>query len=160
MNPSFGQRGGAWVLGQAVLLGGVAFASIASQATIPVAGANLAGYALLVAGAGFGIAGTWVLGRGLTPFPRPPLRTRLVRSGIYAHVRHPLYTGVLLAAIGWALVWRSAWGLLISLMLIPFLVAKARREEQWLREEFPEYALYERRVPRFWPRAPWNSRSD
>ena len=36
--------------------------------------------------------------------------------------------------------------------LIPFFVAKAGREERWLRDQFPEYAEYERQVRRF---APW-----
>ena len=41
--------------------------------------------------------------------------------------------------------------LLVAAMLIPFFHAKARREERWLREKFPEYAEYERRVRRFIP---------
>jgi len=53
--------------------------------------------------------------------------------------------------MGWALVWRSWPALLAALALAPVLCAKARREERWLRQHFPEYAAYERRVRRFIP---------
>ena len=64
-------------------------------------------------------------------------------------IRHPLYTSVIAVAVGWALVWQSWPALVVAAALIPFFGAKARREERWLREIFPEYAEYEKRVPRF-----------
>jgi protein-S-isoprenylcysteine O-methyltransferase Ste14 len=39
----------------------------------------------------------------------------------------------------------------MALGLLPFLDAKARREEEWLRERFPEYRGYEASVKRFVP---------
>jgi protein-S-isoprenylcysteine O-methyltransferase Ste14 len=113
---------------------------------------TLTGTVLLAAGAFFGIAGVRALGRNLTPFPRPRPGSELVRHGIYAHVRHPLYACLMLASLGWALVWQSAAASLAALALIPFFRAKARREEQWLRDHFPGYAEYEHQVPRFVPR--------
>ena len=86
-----------------------------------------------------------------TPFPKPGEQAQLVRHGIYAVIRHPLYTSVIAAAMGWALVWQRWPALLVSVVLIPFFHAKTRREERWLREQFPEYADYERRVRRFVP---------
>jgi protein-S-isoprenylcysteine O-methyltransferase Ste14 len=76
----------------------------------------------------------------------------LVQRGIYARVRHPLYTSVMLASLGWALIWQSGSSLLAALALVPFFHAKARREERWLCETFPDYADYASRVPRFIPR--------
>ena len=58
----------------------------------------------------------------------------------------------MLASLGWALIWQSRPALIAALILIPFFHAKARREEQWLRKQFPDYVDYERRVPRFIPR--------
>ena len=58
----------------------------------------------------------------------------------------------MLASLGWALIWQSWQAFIASQVLIPFFHAKARREERWLREQFPDYADYERRVPRFIPR--------
>lgn len=114
-------------------------------------GAVLLGVIFLVLGGACGIAGVAALGRQLTPFPRPVAGGRVVQHGVYGLIRHPLYTAVFFAAVGGALVCRSAPSLLAALALGPFFVAKARREERWLREKYPEYADYERRVRRFIP---------
>ncbi len=111
-----------------------------------------AGAVLFVAGGYFGIVGVMVLGRNRTPFPQPREGSALIQRGIYAHVRHPLYTSVMLASLGWALLWQSAAAFGVALALVPFFYAKARQEEIWLGEKFPDYAAYARRVPRFLPR--------
>ena len=149
---SFVVRGGAWVAAQSVLMVttvalGVMFPGDWTQTTLISIGTLL----FLIGGC-FGIAGVMVLGRNRTPFPRPRAGSELVQRGIYARVRHPLYTSVMLASLGWALIWQSVASFVVALILIPFFHAKARREERWLREQFPSYADYERRVPRFLPR--------
>lgn len=149
---SFRERGGAWVLVQSILMLsviglGVIFHGSWSRLFVVVAGA-----VLFVTGGVFGIAGVAVLGRNRTPYPQPREGSELVQHGIYARVRHPLYTSVMLASLGWALMWQSAAAFGAALVLIPFFQAKARREERWLREQFPRYVEYERRVPRFIPR--------
>ena len=110
-----------------------------------------AGMVFFVIALGCGFAGTVALGRNLTPFPKPSAHTQLVQGGIYGLMRHPLYTAVFCASAGWALVWQSWPALLATLALAPFFDAKARREERWLRQQFPEYASYEQRVRRFIP---------
>jgi protein-S-isoprenylcysteine O-methyltransferase Ste14 len=112
----------------------------------------VAGAGLFVTGGYFGIAGVVVLGRNRTPYPQPREVSELVRHGVYARVRHPLYTSVMLASIGWSLIWQSWPAFVAALVLIPFFHAKARREERWLREQFPTYPDYECRVPPFIPR--------
>lgn len=114
--------------------------------------ALILGAALFIAGAWFGIAGAIDLGRNRTPYPRPLGTSSLVQHGIYARVRHPLYTSVMLLSVAWALFWQSGPSLVASLALVPFFYGKARREERWLLEKFPAYAEYARRVPRFFPR--------
>ena len=91
------------------------------------------------------------LGRKLTPFPKPVAGSELVQRGIYGLIRHPLYLAVMCAAVGWSLLWRSWPALVVSAALALFLDAKARREEAWLRQWFPEYDRYARRVRRFIP---------
>jgi protein-S-isoprenylcysteine O-methyltransferase Ste14 len=98
------------------------------------------------------LSGVAVLGRNRTPFPQPRHDSGLVRRGVYSRMRHPLYTGVMLALSGWALIWQSGPALSVALLSIPFFHGKARYEERALRKRFPEYAEYERRVPRFVPR--------
>lgn len=109
------------------------------------------GACLLGVAAALGLSGAIGLGGGLTPFPKPSRRTRLVQTGIYGMIRHPLYAAVMSAAMGWSLWRQSGAALAVSAVLVVFLDAKARREERWLREHFPEYPEYERRVKRFIP---------
>ena len=77
--------------------------------------------------------------------------TQFVQRGVYNVMRHPLYVAVFCASIGWALVWRRWPGRAAALVLALFLDAKARREERWLRRQFPDYIDYERKVRRFLP---------
>ena len=111
----------------------------------------LAGAACFVLAALFGLGGAMALGSSLTPFPAPSRNTRLVRHGLYARVRHPLYTSVVLLSAGWALVWQSvpACGAVVILAL--FFDAKARREERWLRERFVAYEDYAKTTRKFVP---------
>jgi protein-S-isoprenylcysteine O-methyltransferase Ste14 len=147
----FLQRGGLWVLGQAVLLCAVIVGGILCRNQWHWFPLTLCGGFLLLIAAGCGFAGTVSLGRNLTPFPRPSVGSRLVQTGIYGLMRHPLYTAVFCGSVGWALVWRSWPALLAALALAPLLDAKARREERWLRQQFPEYSSYQQRVRRFVP---------
>jgi protein-S-isoprenylcysteine O-methyltransferase Ste14 len=110
-------------------------------------GLALAGCGMLLV-----LAGLVALGRALTPFPHPREGAQLVTRGVYRFVRHPVYTGLLVGAFGWALAWLSGAGVAYSALLAVFFDRKARREERWLRSRLPEYAAYERRVRRFIPR--------
>ena len=151
MSGNFLQRGGLWVLGQSVLLCAVGAGGILCrnqwQSLVP----TLCGAFLLLIASGCGLAGTVSLGRNLTPFPKPSTGARLVQTGIYGLMRHPLYTAVFCGSVGWALVWQSWPALLAALALAPLFDAKARQEERWLRQKFPEYAAYEQQVRRFIP---------
>jgi protein-S-isoprenylcysteine O-methyltransferase Ste14 len=151
MSDDFVRRGGLWVLGQGVLLCTVIAGGPIWRSQWDVAGVSVCGVLLLLVGAVCGITGTISLGRNLTPFPKPGAGTRLVQTGIYGLMRHPLYTAVSSAALGWALVWRSWPALIAALLLLPLFNGKARREERWLKQQFPEYADYEQRVRRFIP---------
>jgi len=146
----FSQRGGAWVVGQGVVLTAVVLLAVCFRGEgFPIV--VLAGVTLMIVGASVALVGAMAIGRNLTPFPKPSDSAQLVQHGIYAVVRHPLYTSVVAVSMGWALVWQSWPALLVAALLTPFFHAKARHEERWLRERFPEYAEYEKRVCRFIP---------
>ncbi len=114
--------------------------------------ASFAGGVLFIAlSALTGLLGKRDLGANRTPFPRPKDDARLVTSGIYARVRHPLYLSVICLGFGWALLWRSWPALALAAAQIPFFDAKARREERWLSAQFSDFAAYARRVKRFIP---------
>jgi len=112
---------------------------------------SVAGIALMVVGAAIFVAGFVGLGSGLTALPRPKDGAELVEIGAFGLVRHPIYSGVLSAALGWAL-YAGGWLTLVYVaVLLVVLDVKARREERWLAEKFPAYAAYQRRVRRLVP---------
>ena len=77
---------------------------------------------------------------------------RLKTDGVYRFVRHPSYLGALLAMAGWTLVFRSGPGLLLALLMIPFVLVRIQDEERFLASEFgDEYERYRRRTWRLLP---------
>ena len=107
------------------------------------------GAALLAAGILVTAWGMRSLGPSLTPGTEPLARAELVTTGAYAHLRHPIYAGVVLLLTGYTLVW-SNWtlALLVGWIALVYFGAKARAEEKWLVERFPAYKDYMRRVHR------------
>jgi protein-S-isoprenylcysteine O-methyltransferase Ste14 len=77
----------------------------------------------------------------------------LVTGGIYEHVRHPAYSGIMLEVAAIPLVAGAYWTLLVSLGLyIPLLLVRWRREEAEMMAKFGEqYERYRRCVPAFVP---------
>jgi protein-S-isoprenylcysteine O-methyltransferase Ste14 len=151
MGNGFVKRGGWWVVGQFLLLLAIAILDITGHAATKPLPLFIGGLVLIVIATLVSLAGLLALGRNLTPFPKPSAKTELVQHGIYVLIRHPLYTSVFCAAAGSSLIWQSWPALAAAVGLGVFFDAKARREERWLRQQFPEYADYERRVRRFIP---------
>jgi protein-S-isoprenylcysteine O-methyltransferase Ste14 len=56
-----------------------------------------------------------------------------------------------LGSIGWAIAWQSWPAVLVASGLIPFFMAKARHEERFLFDQFPDYADYAKSTKRFLP---------
>jgi protein-S-isoprenylcysteine O-methyltransferase Ste14 len=77
----------------------------------------------------------------------------LATSGPYAYTRNPLYLGSLLIGVGFAIAARSWWvGALLIVMFFAIYMPVIRGEEKFLREKFPDFDDYARRVPRMFPR--------
>jgi protein-S-isoprenylcysteine O-methyltransferase Ste14 len=77
----------------------------------------------------------------------------LATSGPYLYTRNPLYLGSLLIGIGFAIAARS-WlvGIGLVIMFFAIYLPVMRSEEDFLRQRFPEFDEYARRVPRLFPR--------
>ena len=91
------------------------------------------------------------LGANLTPLPHPKDDSVLIQTGLYQYVRHPIYFGVLLAALAWLLIFPGLYILAYSICLFLFFDIKARREEVWLAERFSSYKDYQVRVKKLIP---------
>lgn len=87
----------------------------------------------------------------LSPFPSPLLGAKLVETGIYKLVRHPIYTGLILAFYGYAVITDSGYRLLIATLLFVLFYIKSLYEEKCLIEKFPNYTEYKKRSGRFFP---------
>ena len=151
MSNAFVQRGGWWVVGQFLLLLAIAGLDLTGQAAIKPLPLFMGGLVLIMVATLCSLAGMLALGRDLTPFPKPSAKAALVQHGIYAYIRHPIYISVFCAAVGSSLIFQSWPALVASAVLGILFDAKARHEERWLRQKFPDYPGYERRVRRFIP---------
>lgn len=106
---------------------------------------------LLAAGSALAVRGSIDLREAFTPFPRPRENAPLVDRGAYAIVRHPIYAGVILGALGWGLLTASRAVLGAAIVLFVLFDLKSRREEAWLAERHPGYEAYRRRVRKLIP---------
>ena len=151
--PALGARGEGWLVIQfglliAILASGYAGRAWGSEVGVVSSGV---GVVLLVAGGVLAVRGIVDLGGALTPFPRPREGGRLIESGAYRLVRHPIYGGLVIGALGWGLFKASPLALLLSVGLLLFFDLKSRREEAWLADEYPDYGEYRNRTRRLIP---------
>jgi len=119
----------------------------------PSAGGTLAGAALTVLGLALTVWARIVLGTNWSGTVTVKQDHTLVCRGPYRMVRHPIYTGLLLAFAGSALA-RGEWrGLLAVSIAWLALWRKWRLEERWMAETFgPAYSDYAARTPAVFPR--------
>ena len=102
-------------------------------------------------GIGLAIWARVFIGRNWSPRPAMKENHELVTTGPYAYVRHPIYTGILLAALGTAL---TGTVFAIGVVVLTSIVFRSRigKEEKIMLELFPnEYPVYQARTKRLVP---------
>jgi protein-S-isoprenylcysteine O-methyltransferase Ste14 len=150
--PRLGRRGGGWVVAQIVLLAAIFLSALLGigwpSALEPIAYAI--GGVLVVVGVAMLAAGGGALARvsAVTPFPAPRTGSGLQTSGVYRLVRHPMYGGGILIALGWSTIFATVAGLMLTIVLGLFADLKARREELWLEQTFAGYPAYRQHTKR------------
>jgi len=151
--PDLGPHGEGWVAIQVGLFGLLAVAGSAGPAWGDpwLAVGRAAGVLFVAAGIGIAVLGLVGLRENLTAVPRPIEGGRLIDTGVYGMVRHPIYSGGLFACLGIALMVSGWLTYLYVAALFVLLDFKSRREERWLVQKFPGYPAYQRRVRKLVP---------
>jgi protein-S-isoprenylcysteine O-methyltransferase Ste14 len=112
---------------------------------------SLTGLALLASGGLLILRGLLDLRENLTPLPHPRADGRLVAHGAYRLVRHPIYGGIAIGALGWGLRTAAPAALVMAVVLFLFFDLKSRREEAWLVDHYPDYEAYRATTRRLIP---------
>lgn len=150
--------GWAWVGAQAVLLLALVFIPTSDDWPTP-AWVNVVGGTLFFGGLVFMGIAALRLGSSLTPTPVPTSGGSLKTGGLYALVRHPIYTGVLAVVLGIAVRSGSWIHAALAVAGFVFFDRKAAWEEAQLAERYPEYPEYAATTPKFVPRPTRHSRA-
>jgi protein-S-isoprenylcysteine O-methyltransferase Ste14 len=115
-------------------------------------GAYWCGVALLAAGLAFSVWARVHLGRNWSGSVTVKEGHELIRSGPYALVRHPIYTGLITAVAGTAITYGTVRALLGLVIITASFLRKLAAEERFMRETFPgEYERYRASVPALIP---------
>lgn len=98
------------------------------------------------------ILGILNLNDNLSPFPSPKNNSVLIQNGIYKYVRHPIYSGILIALTGYALLDNAILKLVITAVLGVVFYFKSNFEEELLENRYVKYKAYKRITGRFFPK--------
>jgi protein-S-isoprenylcysteine O-methyltransferase Ste14 len=110
------------------------------------------GLFLFFAGSILRLAAVFVLGRRFSGLVAIQPDHKLKTDGLYRYIRHPSYAGLIASVIGLALIFRSAIGLILTILLFLFLVSRMNDEERFLEAHFgEEYRSYRLRTRRLVP---------
>ena len=105
--------------------------------------ASFFGFVLLIAGLGIRLQATRTLGKYFSPTTRVLADHKLIKDGIYKHIRHPIYLGSMLAFFSVTLIFHSIYGFIVTALAIPFILNRIRVEEQMFIQKFgDEYREY------------------
>lgn len=87
----------------------------------------------------------------LNASPKPNDSAKLVTNGIYAYIRHPIYSSFIQMSFGIAFLIGTSGSILIAITSLIFYDFKSRYEEKLLIQKYPDYSPYKKRTGRFIP---------
>jgi protein-S-isoprenylcysteine O-methyltransferase Ste14 len=110
------------------------------------------GVILFAAGGALRIWPVYVLGHRFSGLVAIQPDHTLETNGIYGFIRNPSYLGLLVMTLGWGLAFRTGMGIVLTVLLVPPLIARMDAEEAMLSTRFgKEYDGYRARTPRLIP---------
>ena len=111
-------------------------------------------FALIIVLLGFAISliALLHLNRNISPFPSPRHDGVLITSGIYKYIRHPIYTGIVIIAVGFGLLDGSLFRVGLGIALWVFFYFKSEYEERLLVQKYAGYKDYQDRTGKLFPR--------
>lgn len=135
-----------WFLGQAILLLLIIFSPFRIELIMPTPTTRFISLILILLGISLTIFASISLKENMKASPKPRKYGHLITTGAYKIIRHPAYSGILLAALGISL-WRGDLirGVL-TLALFVFFDIKTKEEEGWLLKTYPQYDSYKKQV--------------
>ena len=143
-------KGNVLVSIQFVLLITIVFLPRGTSWAVPLPVTVLA-YIAVAVGVFTAVVALITLGKSLSANPVPVEHGELKTSGVFALVRHPVYSGIMIGVMGYAMLSRS-WFVVAAVVALGVLFAvKARFEDALLVAKYPEYLTYGQRVGRFVP---------
>ncbi len=146
-----GKRGELWFVIQFILFCAMILAPFIQHSDWPLLVRAL-GVVTLACGAIIGVLGYRTLAGSHSPWATPGEAAHLVTTGIYRVIRHPIYAGWILGALGLEVAAASLLGVGVAAAVFVFYDLRSRYEERRLVETHPDYAAYQRSVKRFIPR--------
>jgi len=110
---------------------------------------TMLGVALGAIGAAFSI---WAISHLRASFGLRAAVRRLVTTGPYSRIRHPLYVGEIIHVLGIAILAATPVALWLFVVAVAMQVVRAKIEERKFLRTLPEYAEFKRRTGFLWPR--------
>ncbi|MGQ0849791.1 MAG: 2-amino-4-hydroxy-6-hydroxymethyldihydropteridine diphosphokinase [Actinomycetota bacterium] len=141
----FVDQGGRWVVIQGILLTGWAVVTVVTG-RLPPEGWRWFGLVLATTAVAFGGWAAQTMGRAFTAFPAPNPHGRLVTSGPFSVVRHPIYASLAMFLPGVSILVGSLTGLAAAVGVICYFYFKSTWEERRLRVAYAGYAEYANQV--------------
>ena len=119
---------------------GAALAIITERFQLPL---TIAGFGVILVSIVINLLARQELARNWSPLAGTSAEQSLIKSGIYAHIRHPIYTSGILLSLGLALITSSLWGLALFILALIAFVVRINAEEKALLAKFGvEYQEY------------------